>query len=209
MAELFRLILTLTLVSAVAGLALSGTEQGTKSAREKQDRLAKLEAIEAVLPSHDNQPDQPDPKLDLLDGKSDGRIRLEDTDFYVAKDGEKIVAVAFKQESDKGYSGRIEVMLGVDLDGTLTGIDVVKHLETPGLGDKIDNPEKGNRFKDQFKNKSLTNSRLIDGKIAVKKDGGDIEAISGATISPRAVCDAVSKGFQVFGKVKAKFKNGG
>lgn len=209
MAELFRLVLTLTLVSALAGLALSGAEQRTKSAREKQDRLAKLEAIEAVLPPHDNQPDQPAPELDLLDGKSDGRIRLEDTDFYVAEDGGQVVAIAFKQESDNGYSGRIEVMLGVDLEGTLTGIDVVKHLETPGLGSKIDDPEKGNRFKDQFKNKSLTNSRLINGKITVKKDGGDIEAISGATISLRAVCDAVNKGFEVFGKVKAKFKNGG
>ncbi|MDI6794644.1 MAG: RnfABCDGE type electron transport complex subunit G [bacterium] len=209
MAELFRLVLTLTLVSVVAGLALSGAEQGTKSARERQDREAKLEAIEAVLPPHDNEPDQPAPELDLLDGKSDGRIRLENTDFYVAEDGGQVVAVAFKQESGNGYSGRIEVMLGVDLEGTLTGIDVVKHLETPGLGSKIDDPEKGNRFKDQFKNKSLANSRLINGKITVKKDGGDIEAISGATISPRAVCDAVSKGFEVFGKVKAKFKNGG
>lgn len=209
MAELFRLVLTLTLVSAIAGFALSVAEEKTLPGREKQDRLAKLEAIEAVLPPHDNQPDQPDQELDMLDGKLDGRIRLEETDFYVAKDGKQIMGVAFKQESFNGYSGRIEVMLGVDLEGILTGIDVVKHLETPGLGSKIDDPEKNNTFKEQFEDKSLTNSKLVDDKIAVTKDGGDIEAISGATISSRAVCEAVSKGLRLFEKVKDKFKKGG
>ncbi|MBU4560807.1 FMN-binding protein, partial [bacterium] len=91
------------------------------------------------------------------------------------------------------------IMMGVNPeDNSITGIEILEHMETPGLGANI---EKG-EFKNQFKEKSLANSKLVDGKLAVKKNKGDIEALTGATISSRGVTEAVDKGLKVFLKYK-------
>lgn len=91
----------------------------------------------------------------------------------------------------KGYSSVIETMVGVGADGRITGIKVISQQETPGLGTKITEVRHGESdswFYRQFKGKSAEDN------IKVKKDGGTIDAVTGATISPRAVTNSVNKG---------------
>lgn len=199
--DVLKLAFALTLVCVIAAWVLVYAYNTTKDAIAEQDRLAKLEAIKSVLPSYDNEPDRP------IKEKNGGMVEIKGKEYYIAKKEGIITGVAFQESTKNGFSGLIEVMIGVAPDGSLTGIDIVKHLETPGLGSKIDEPQENNTFKDQFKGKSLSNSVLVNGEIKVKNDGGDIQAISGATISPRAVCEAVSKGLKHFEDVKSKLLN--
>src|SRR3989338_8845266 len=96
---------------------------------------------------------------------------------------EAIVGTAFQVIAPDGYAG---------------DIDILSHKETPGLGNKIMKEE----WRSQFKGRSLEDGHIF----AVKKDGGDINQFSGATISPRAVVDAVKKGLDIYNK---EFGNGG
>ena len=84
-----------------------------------------------------------------------------------------------------GSQGTIELIVGVDTEGAISGISIVSHSETPGLGAVAAQAnEKGQAFRDQFIGQS--------GTVAVTKDGGQIEALSGATVSSRAICDAAT-----------------
>lgn len=179
-----RLTGTLTIVCVLAGLCLSVANKQTEEARRHQDRLARLEAIDAVLPHYDNRPDE-------------DKVEVEGVVFFIGRMEGKVVGVAFIQEGE-GYGGGIEVMIGVSPEGELLGIDVVKHLETPGLGAKIDESD----FKDQFFKDKRREPLTIDSIIEVVKDGGEIEAITGATISSRGVCEAIRKGLRLFNRFK-------
>ncbi|MCV6596973.1 MAG: electron transport complex subunit RsxG [Mangrovicoccus sp.] len=112
---------------------------------------------------------------------------------YRAKQGSAVTGLAFESVGF-GYAGRIQVLLGVDPEGTLYGVRVLSHAETPGLGDKIE------VAKDDwilgFTGLSLDNTALE--RWAVKKDGGDFDQFSGATITPRAVVNAVRDGLQFY-----------
>ncbi|HRC93634.1 MAG TPA: RnfABCDGE type electron transport complex subunit G, partial [Tenuifilaceae bacterium] len=90
-----------------------------------------------------------------------------------------------------GFGGRIELMVGFLPDGTINKITVISHKETPGLGDKID-PGKSD-FSVQFEGKNPETF-----KVMVKKDGGDVDAITASTISSRAFCDAVNRAYKAF-----------
>jgi electron transport complex protein RnfG len=109
--------------------------------------------------------------------------------FYRGRKGDHLVGVAFKATSHEGYGGDIEVMVGVSPKGIVNGIEVLSHLETPGLGAKIMEA----KFKDRFKERNLSNT-----KWAVKKDAGDIDGITGATISSRAIIKAVREGLEFY-----------
>jgi len=94
----------------------------------------------------------------------------------------------------KGYAGRIVCMMGVDKNGHLLGVRVIKHAETPGLGDKIE-PAKSDWIH-SFEGKFLGDP--LPEKFAVKKDGGVFDQFAGATITPRAVVKAVNKSLLYF-----------
>lgn len=189
MKEVLKLLIVLTGVCMIAALCLSFVNDATKEARAYQDRLELLNALNMVLPAHDNEPDK-----DMLD--------LKGYTYYLSKSGGSINGVAFITESDKGYSGLIKIVVGVDPDGKIVAIGILEQKETPGLGSKIAEDE----FKDQYKNKTLDNARW-----AVKKDDekGSFEQISGATISPRAVTAAVKQGLEKFAMDKASILGGG
>ncbi len=185
MRESLRLVVVLTLVCLIAALALAGVDRITKGPRLEQKRLAHLKAIKSVLPPFDNDP--------LKDKKE-----IEGMAFYLGKREGAITGVAFSSKGE-GYSGFITIIMGVSpRDDSITGIEILEHSETPGLGANIEKEE----FKNQFKEKSLANSKLVAGKLAVKKDKGDITALTGATISSRGVTEAVDKGLKVFLKYK-------
>ena len=185
MKESLRLVVVLTLVCLIAALALAGVDRLTKEPRLEQKRLAHLKAIKSVLPLFNNDP--------LKDKK-----KIEEITFYLGKKEGEIIGVAFSSKGE-GYSGFITIMMGVSpKDDSITGIEILEHMETPGLGANIEKEE----FKNQFTEKSLANSKLVDGRLAVKKDKGDIAALTGATISSRGVTEAVDKGLKVFLKHK-------
>ena len=98
--------------------------------------------------------------------------------------------------SEGGFGGKIEIMVGFFADGTIKGTSVLSHAETPGLGANMTG-----KFKDQFVDKNPASFKL-----SVKKDGGDVDAITAATITSRAFSKAIDKAYKVF---EANFMKGG
>lgn len=181
-----RLVLVLTLITAGAGLILSVVESMTREPIAEQRRLETLRALQAVLPPADNSPDGD--TVQLVTGQ-DKRGRDVARTFFRGRQEGMLSGIAFKVVAPDGYSGNITVMVGVDPVGTVAGVEILSHNETPGLGDKISLPA----FKGIFAGKNLANADW-----RVKKDGGDFDQITGATISPRAVVGAVRKGLEFF-----------
>ncbi|MFC3395546.1 electron transport complex subunit RsxG [Brenneria rubrifaciens] len=142
--------------------------------------------LAAVFPDtlHDNPLSDSEVTL-TLDGMP---VRV----YRASQQGKPSGLVMFAGE--KGYSGIISLLIGIDADGELTGVRVISHTETPGLGDKIELSH-GNWILG-FNGKSLQNT--TEKQWAVKKDGGDFDAFTGATITPRAVVKAVHRTLQLF-----------
>lgn len=173
----FKMVLILTFITCISAVLLSYVHSVTKEPIAEAYRQEFIRGLKAVLPEFNNEPD-----VDVREVK--GRK------LYMAKKEGELIAYAMRTVSEKGYSGKIVVLIGVDLAGKLTGVEILQHSETPGLGDRIQSSE----FKNSFK--GLT----IKDKITVKKDGGVIDQFSGATISPRAVSEAVSVGLDFITK---------
>jgi len=100
---------------------------------------------------------------------------------------DKPVAALFVVSARDGYSGAIRILVGVDFDGTVTGIRILQHRETPGLGDKIDSSRSDWVF--QFDGHSLTNPEVSGWSI--RSDGGEFDQLTGASVTPRAVIKAI------------------
>lgn len=175
-----NMVITLFLVTAIAALALGGVYTATKEpiAIAKQKKLEA--AIKAVLPDFDTITTKMVP-----DGAGDSL-----TFYYASKSGEPI-GVAIKTFTNSGFSGKIELMVGMLEDGSISNTAVLSHKETPGLGDKMD--IKKSNFPVQFMGK-----KPADFKLKVTKDGGDVDAITAATISSRAFCDAVERAYSTY-----------
>ena len=118
---------------------------------------------------------------------------------YRARHEGKVEAVVF-QVVGNGYAGRIVCLMSVDRDGRILGVRVLRHAETPGLGDKID-VAKADWIHD-FVGKYLGDP--APEQFAVKKDGGEFDQFAGATITPRAVVKAVKGGLDFFAREKAR-----
>ncbi|MFQ5647489.1 MAG: RnfABCDGE type electron transport complex subunit G [bacterium] len=190
-----RLVWVLAVISAVAAMALSFVFHATEGPIAEQRRLVKLEAIKAVLPAFDNEPDKD--KVMMVTGRDKKGQEIK-TEFYTAKKGGKKVGVAFTVIA-KGFGGPVSIMMGMDFQGKLLGIKILRHTETPGLGAKISKKP----FYAQFANMTDTN------KMKIKKDGGTIDQISGASISSRAAATGVIKGVEFFKKNLKRISPGG
>lgn len=105
----------------------------------------------------------------------------------VIRNGDKIQGFIFPAVAPDGYSGDIGLVVGVDIEGNLLGVRVVEHRETPGLGDKVDTQKSDWIL--QFSGLSLENP--VETRWAVRKDGGQFDAFTGATITPRAVVNMI------------------
>ena len=196
MREIGRLVVVLTAICFVAAFALSQVFELTKEPIAYQKRLEVLRAIRAVLPDIDNEPDQDVVRIQVDSTEQD---ESDEVAFYRGRLNGELTGVAFVVDSREGYGGTIEIMLGVDPQGTILGIEILSHLETPGLGSKIT----GESFTQQFAGRSLENT-----KWSVSKDGGDIDQITGATISPRAVVKAIHEGLEIYKKSQTRISEG-
>jgi len=190
MRSTMRLVLALTITCAVSALALSVIHGLTEEPIEEQKRLATMRAVQEVLPPFDNDPAQETLMITLEEDEVGARDTVT---VYLGTQSGQITGAAF-QTFGEGYGGFIDIMVGIDLEGKISGVKILEHEETPGLGAKIEEPS----FRDQFKGKSLDNSVLVNGNLAVKNDGGDLDALTGATISPRGVSQAASAGLKIF-----------
>tara|TARA_B100001559_G_scaffold268777_1_gene236091 strand:- start:504 stop:1136 length:633 start_codon:yes stop_codon:yes gene_type:complete len=117
---------------------------------------------------------------------------------FIAKKDNKITAVILETRAPDGYSGEIKILVGIDKNGNILGTRVIKHQETPGLGDFIDYNKSD--WIDIFTYSSLKNTPEIEW--AVKKDQGKFDYISGATITARAVVKAINEALNFFKKNK-------
>lgn len=169
------------------GLLLAVTHWLTASdiaARAMEDRQ---NSLAAVLPDniHDNNP-----VVDTITLKNG---HGEELTVYRAMKGNQVTGVAY-EISGVGYAGPIKLMLGVGADGRVLGVRALAHKETPGLGDKIE-IKKGDWI-ERFTGLSLGNPPIDKWK--VKKDGGQFDQFSGATITPRGVVGAIREGLAFF-----------
>jgi Na+-translocating ferredoxin:NAD+ oxidoreductase subunit G len=182
-----NMVLSLTLISLVASACLGFVYQMTKEPIEFSVLNKKLAAIKQVVPEFNNNPNAEMYRLPTGDGDS--------LDIYPAKKDNVVVGYAVNTYTKKGFSGNINIMAGFKPDGTIVNITVLEHRETPGLGTKMTEPA----FKEQFNNKNP--SQFI---LKVKKDGGPVDAITAATISSRAFCDAVQRAYNTLQKSEKK-----
>lgn len=177
-----NMTITLLVITLVAGLSLGFINDLTVGPIAKAKLERKVNAIKQVLPEFDNNPVE-----DIILIKSE---KVKDSiELYPAYFQEKIVGKAVIGSSDKGYSGLIKIMVGFNPDYTIKNIVVLEQKETPGLGTKM----KGDKFLRQFRGKDPKTFNL-----QVIKDGGDVDALTGATITSRAFGEATQLAYDVF-----------
>lgn len=108
--------------------------------------------------------------------------------YRVYADGEPVAAL-FAVTAPDGYAGPIRILMGIDVNGAVTGLRILEHRETPGLGDRID--ETKSDWVHQFSGRSLGDPALADW--AIRRDGGEFDQLSGASVTPRAVLRAMQE----------------
>jgi len=177
--------LWLGLVALLAALALGIVAQVAEPRIARLQRAAELERLRVALPpalEFDNDPiaDVDTQIVELAPG-----ISLRET--YPARKGGRLIARVFKVRTQAGYSGAIDLLMGVRANGEVINVRVLAHRETPGLGDPIE--ESKSDWITRFTGRSLSNPDAE--RWAVSKDGGAFDAFSGATITPRAVVEAL------------------
>lgn len=180
------MVFTLFLVTLIASAALALVYEVTKGPIAEAKRIKKMNAIGEVVPEFDNDPGSEVLKL------GSGKDTLY---FYQARQGEVLSGIAVETYTYLGFSGLVKLMVGFLPDGSIHDISVLEHAETPGLGDKMI------KSKSLDKATGLSWSSQFEGKhprdfnLRVKQDEGDVDAITAATITSRAFCDAVQRAY--------------
>ena len=137
----------------------------------------------------------------FIDIKPNRRLKnMEMIKGYVARNNNEVTAVILETRAPDGYSGEIKILVGIDKNGNILGTRVIKHQETPGLGDYIDIAK--SNWINIFTFSSLENTSQSEW--AVKKDQGKFDYISGATITARAVTKAINESLNFFKENKLK-----
>ena len=180
MKDTFRLILTLSIICLIAGALLAGVDSLTRERIAEVNRDKKLAALRNVLPDYDNNPD-----TNQVTVEHGGRSWI----FQVAIKNKAFAGAAVETSSTAGYGGDISLMLGINSEDKTQAIAILGQKETPGLGANIETDS----FKGNFAEKDLSAT-----KWAVAKDGGDIDQITAATISSRAVTEAVKAAIDAY-----------
>ena len=184
---LFNMFVALFVICVVAGGVLGVVYIATKDPIAAAETDKRTKAIKNVLPEFN----------ELKETKVKSAMEDIDIPFYLAYNADStFIGAAVETFTNKGFSGNVSLMVGILADGTINNISVLQHAETPGLGSKMTEPS----FKDQFNEKNPASFNF-----KVKKDGGDVDAITAATISSRAFCDAVNRALSTFENNKGGF----
>jgi electron transport complex protein RnfG len=174
------------LLFAISGTALVVyTFDNTRERISANERATLLRKLHQLIPQQQHDNVMLDDTLTIINTPLLGT--LEPVTVYRARKAGQPVALVITPVAPDGYSGIIKLLVGINVDGTLNGVRVVTHRETPGLGDAID--EKRSDWIHLFDNRSLQDPPLE--RWSVRKDGGDFDQLTGATITPRAVVKAV------------------
>ena len=183
---LLNMFVALFVICIVAGGVLGIVFNATKDPIAAAENAKKTEAIKNVLPEFQ----------ELKDIKVKSAMEDDSLKFHLAYTDSTFIGAAVETFTNKGFSGNISLMVGILADGTIKNISVLQHAETPGLGSKMEEET----FKGQFCDKNPASFNF-----SVKKDGGDVDAITAATISSRAFCDAVNRALSTFENNKGGF----
>lgn len=191
MKEIIKNGLILFAITIIAGALLGLTYEVTKEPIDDAQKAKTDEALEKIFPEKTFG----ESMLTLSGEMSEQYPYI--LGYYEVFEGSETAGYAFKLVTPEGYGGDIELLVGVHADGYVTGIDIIKHSETPGLGAKAPEPE----FKDQFIDKALSELTVV--KSPVTSDN-QIQAISAATISSKAVTVAVNQAIDYYKEALAK-----
>ena len=190
-----NMVLTLAIITVVASLALGSVYNLTLEPIAAAKKAARERAIKLVLPQFDSLnsfkvPIPADPEFAASNG---GQDSLE---FHQAFNNGEMVGMAVSTFSNQGYDPtQIQIMVGFLPDGVIDSTVVTQQKETPGLGTKMTT----SKFNGQFAGKNPASFSL-----QVIKDGGQVDAITAATISSRAVCDAIRRAYATFESYKTE-----
>lgn len=174
-----NMVIALIVITLAAGLSLGFVNDLTAGPKAAAKLAKKINALKDVLPEFNNNP------LDEVQMFTSDKLK-DSIELYPATMDGQFVGAAVVGGSEKGFSGLIKLMVGFNPKGEIIDIVVLEQKETPGLGTKI----KDEPFLQQFRNKSPN-----DFNLKVKKDGGDVDALTGATITSRAFGEAVQLAF--------------
>ncbi|MFR9660713.1 MAG: RnfABCDGE type electron transport complex subunit G [Rikenellaceae bacterium] len=182
---LVNMVASLLGITFVASASVGSVYMLTKEPIAQAEILATNNALTQVLPSFDTT-DLTSTSIDELP-----------TDIYTAKNGDKVVGYAIKSSTMKGFSGLVVLMVGLSPEGDVINVNVLSQNETPGLGTKM--TDEGNPLLLSVKDK-----HLADIDLRVKKDGGDVDALTAATISSRAYADAMERALKAYNFIVKK-----
>jgi electron transport complex protein RnfG len=180
-----NILLSLTIICLIAGVALSAANKYTENAIAASKAAELQSAIKNVTPEFDNNPMEEQYKVTVADGDSL-------TVYPVRKDGEP-AGCAVESYTKNGFSGLIRIMVGFDVDGKLFNYSVLEHNETPGLGSKMEE-----WFRQDKNRQYIIGHNMAEKPLRVVKDGGDTDAITAATISSRAFLEAVNLAYAAY-----------
>ena len=175
-------IAALLVIAVVSAFVLGEVHEITLDPIQEAKDARELKAISEVVEDFDNDPFE---ERKVIVTKN----RRHKLDMYPARKDGQLHSVAIKSYTNTGFAGRIELMVGFNADGSVNNFKVLSSHETPGLGAKIDEP----KFKKQFKGMHPQRHAF-----KVRQDGGKIDAVTGATISSRAIIRAITRAYDAF-----------
>ena len=184
-------MLGIGMFAILAAGIIAVTQVSTKDQIAENIRAAQSRALFEIFPA-DIDPHLFDHTIELA--ADELNLEEEAVNGYQVINGETVKGVILPVRSEEGYSGSIDLMVGINADSSIAGVRIISHKETPGLGDKIDRAK--SLWVDSFIGKIRQGSD--DSRWAVKKDGGQFDQFTGATITPRAVVGAIGTAITYF-----------
>lgn len=191
MREIIKLALILLLITSVAAVVLGLSNSVTEEVIEEVEAQLSNEARTGACPNAETFKPIDEEVFNQIIESNDKVMEV-----FAGYAGDEMVGYAIKTATP-GYGANVEVITGISLDGKLTGIQVVKHQETPGLGANIT----GKGFQNQYTGKSAETNISV---VKVPPKDNEIQALSGATISSDAVTDGVNIAIDVFKNILSK-----
>ncbi|WP_372746831.1 RnfABCDGE type electron transport complex subunit G [Lutibacter sp.] len=185
-----NMVISLFVITIISGFSLGYVNQLTEQPIKDAKVAKKTNAIKLVLPAFDNNPVE-DVVLIKAENVKDS------VEVYPGFSNNEFVGAAVIGSSEKGFSGLVKLMIGFKASGEIQNIEVLEQKETPGLGTKM----KDEKFLQQFRDKNPSTYNL-----KVKKDGGEVDALTGATISTRAFTEATQMAYDEFMKNNESLK---